>query len=371
MKKYILAIIVVLVVFFAFGFYKLAKRKAELAQLKPPELIPFTVKAVKVKNGTLTEFVKYRALYEPLLKGSLSPKVSGLVLTLKVKEGDSFKKGEIVATVDPTELKSKLEAAIAKLEALKAQAEAAKTFYEVQKFIYERNLKLYESGGLSKEQLQLSEASLKKAKAQYKEILAQIEATRAEIENIKHNIELYSKIRAPYDGKVVRLLIREGSFAAAGRPIVEIEGTSKYRLLVQVPKEEKVGKTLKVNLNGKTYTFEVNKTLPAAQNDLKVIEAFVPRLPLPSHSYLTVEVETKTCKGLIVPFSSLLYLDGGVFVVKADKTPIPVKVHAIYAAKACVNSSLLKEGDLVLVAGQYRLREIALHKYPIKVEIEN
>jgi len=369
MKKYIFAIIVVLVAFFAFGFYKLAKRKAELAHLKPPELIPFTVKAVKVKNGTLTEFVKYRALYEPLLKGALSPKVSGLVLTLRVKEGDSFKRGEVLATVDPTDLKSKLEATKAKLEALKAQATAAKTFYETQKLIYERNLKLYESGGLSKEQLQLSEASLKKAEAQYKEALAQIEATRAEIENLEHNIELYSKIKAPYDGKVVHLLVREGSFAPAGRPIVEIEGTSKYRLLVQVPKGERVGRTLEVNLKGKTYTFEVSKVLPAAQNDLKVVEAFVPPLPVPSGSTLTVSLETKTCKGFVIPFGALLYLDNGIFVVDAEKNLLPVEVGAVYNGLACVKSPALKEGQPILVAGQYRLREIALHKYPIKVEI--
>ena len=369
MKKYILAIIVALVGFFAFGFYKLKERKEQLAHLKPPPFIPFTVKAVKVKNGTLTEFVKYRTLYEPVTKGVLAPKVNGLVERLFVREGDSFKKGEVLAEIDPMDLKSKLEAARAKLAALQAQKEAAKTFYETQKLIYERNLKLYQTGGLSKEQLQLSQSALKKAEAQYEEVLAQIKATEAEIKNLEHNIALYSKIVAPYDGKVVRLLAREGSFAAAGHPLMEIEKTSLYRLLIQVPKDEKVGKTVKLTVGGKSYTFKVSKVLPASQNDLKIAEAFVPQLPIPSNSMLTVSLETKTCKGFIVPFSSILYLDSGTYLVNASKDLIPVKVEVISNGKACVKGGELKPGEVILVAGQYRLREIALHKYPVKVEL--
>jgi multidrug efflux pump subunit AcrA (membrane-fusion protein) len=132
-----------------------------------------------------------------------------------------------------------------------------------------------------------------------------------------------------------------------------------------------VGKTLRVRLGNKTLTFGVNRVLPSAQNDLKVVEAVVPPLPLPSESTLSVELETKTCRGFIVPFNALLYLDGGVFAVKSDKTPVPVKVEAVYGGKACVQSEGLREGDAVLVAGQYRLREIALHKYPIKVVEQN
>jgi RND family efflux transporter MFP subunit len=370
MKRYLIAIVVVLVLFFGFGFYKLKERKAQLQHLKPPAFEPFTVSVAKVKKGTLTVFENYRALYEPDKVAVLSPKVSGYVQKLFVKEGDSFKKGQVLALVDPTDLKSQLGGLEAKLQALKVALESAKTFYETQKLIYERNKRLYQTGGISKEQLQLSKSALEKAKAQLAEVEAQIRSTKAQIAALKHNIESYSKIVAPYDGKVDKILAREGSFVGTGHPIMQIEGTKLYRILVQVPKSSPVGKELKLAAGGKTITLTVSKVLPAAQNDLKVVEAYTKRLPLPSNSILSVELQTKRCGGFLVPFNSLLYLDSGTFVVNTKKEMVPVKVEAIYNSTACVKGNL-KPGERVIVAGQYRLREIAIHKYPIRIKGEN
>jgi len=81
---------------------------------------------------------------------------------------------------------------------------------------------------------------------------------------------------------------------------------------------------------------------------------------------VNVELETKECKGFIVPFSSILYLESGTFVVDTRKNPIPVNVEVANGEKACVKGEL--KGKRVIVAGQFRLRQIALHKWPIKVE---
>ncbi len=366
MKRYIFAVVTVLVLFFAFGFYKLKQRKEALANLKPPQTVPFTVKAAKVKTGELKGYTECRGIYEPVDYGVLSPKVSGYVKKLYVREGDSFKKGEVLAEVDPVDLKSKLEAAKAKLEALKVSAQAAKTFLETQKLIYKRNERLFKNGGISKEQLQLSKSALEKAKAQYSEVLANLKATQEEIKNLEHNINLYSKVVAPYDGVVDRILVREGSFAAAGHPLMEIENTSLYRLLVEVPKGTKVGKSALVEINGETLTLKVSRVLPSSRGDLKIVEILTERLPIPSNSAVNVRLQTVECKGFIVPFRSLLYLDGGTFVVNDKKELIPVEVGVISGNLACVKGNLKPDG-VVLVAGQYRLREIALHKYPVKL----
>ena len=365
MRKYLIAIVVIVVLFFAFGIYKVKQRKAELAKLQKPMTVPYTVSAVKPKRGELEVYTSYRAKYEPLEKGVLSAKTTGLVKKLYVKEGDSFKKGQILAEVDPIDLKTKLEGLKAKLEALKVALDAAKTYWETQKSIYKRNLKLYKTGGISIEQLQLSESKLKEAKAKYEEVKANIAATEKEIEALKHNIENYAKIRAPYDGVVRHLIAKEGDFVGAGRPILEIENTKKYRFVLAVPKNTFVGEKAKLNLKGKTYTFKVSKVWPSATNDLKMVEIDVLKLPLPSDSYVNVELQTSLCKGFIVPFESVLYLDSGTYVVNIDKNLIPVKVGAINGNTACVLGNITKP---VLVAGQFRLRQIAVHKYPIKLK---
>ncbi len=367
MRKYLIAVLLVLVAFFAFGIYKVKERKAELAKLEKPKMIPFTVSAAEVKEGKLEVFRTFRAYYEAVDKGVLSTKVGGIVLKLSVREGDGFKKGEPLALVDPTELKTKLEAAKAKLEALKTSAEAAKLFYRTQKAIYERNLKLYKSGGLSEEALQLSESSFRRAEAQYKSVLAQIEATEAEIKNLEENLERYSKIIAPYDGKVIKLYAREGSFVGPGRPVLGIEREGKYRLLVEVPKETEVGKKAILTFEGKTLKLSVSRVFPAAERDLKVVEVETTKLPVPTESFVSVDLQVGSCEGYIVPSDALLYLEKGTFVVDAESKAHRVEVLALSGGRACVKGDL-KGIKQVLVAGQYRLREIALHRYPIMVK---
>ncbi len=367
MRKYIVSIVVVLVLFLAFGIYKVKERKEQLAHLPKPQFIPYTVSVTKPQKGELVAYIPFRGKYEPLHKGILSAKTSGVVEKVYFHEGDSFKKGDILAKVDPIDLKSKLDAAKAKLSALKAAVEAAKVYYETQKMVYERNLKIYQTGGISKEQLQLSKSALEKAKAQYEQTIAELKATEAQIKQLQHDINTYAYIRAPYNGVVDSVIAREGTFVGLGRPILAVENTSKYRIVVAVPKDTPVGKDAVLTLNGKTYRFKVSKVWTASKDDLKLVEVDTPKLPIPSESYVDVKLATKRCNGYIVPFDTLLYLDAGTFVVNVKKELIPVKVEVISGNKACVEGKLSPQEELI-VAGQFRLRQIALHKYPIKVK---
>ncbi|NPB04846.1 MAG: efflux RND transporter periplasmic adaptor subunit [Aquificae bacterium] len=367
MKRYLLVVILVLVAFFGYGLYKVKERKEELKKLGKPVVVPYTVSAAPVLKGKLEVFEPFRAYYEAADKGVLASKGGGLVEKLLVKEGDSFRAGDLLAVVDPTELKSRLEAAEAKLEALKAAAQAAFVYYQIQKKTYERNLRLYESGGLSREALENSEAALEQARAQYENAVAQVKATEAEIQSLRETVERYSKIVAPYDGRVVKLYAREGSFVGPGQPVLGIEKEGEYRLLVRVPKETPVGEKAVLTLGGRKLELTVSKVLPAAENDLKLVEVKVPELPLPTESFLTVELQTGECEGYLVPFGAVLYLEGGTFVVDPTPKAHPVEVLAVSGQRACVRGNL--EGvERVLVAGQYRLREIVLHNYPVRIK---
>jgi RND family efflux transporter MFP subunit len=367
MKRYIIAILIVLVLFFAFGFYKLKQKKMEYAKLQKPQRYPYVVEAAFPKKGSLREFTLFRGYYEPLNKGVLSAKAVGIVEKIFVKEGDAFKKGQVLAVVDPYEIKNKIEALKAKLEALKAKVEASKVAYETQKAIYERDKKLYETGGISKEQFQISKSKFEKAKAQLKAAIAELKGTQKELENLEHNLNSYTYIKAPYDGVVRKLIAREGDFVGAGKPILAVEKSDQYRVLVEVPKEAFVGKDAYITVNGKTIKASVEKIFPSSDKSLKVVEIPVKKLDIPSDSWIDVKLETKECKGYIVPFASILYLDRGTFVVDNKKELIPVKVGAINGGKACVKGNLGNQTE-VLIAGQFRLREIALHKWPIKIK---
>ncbi len=365
-KRYILVVLLILVVFFGFGFYKLKQRKLEFQKLPTPQRLPYTVEAVHPKEGILKEYTTFQGFYEPYTKGFLSTKTNGAVVKLNVSEGDTFKKGQILAVIDPTDIKSQIEATEAKIEAQKAQIQALQVALETQKAIFERDKKLFETGGISKEQFQLSKTKYMQTKAQYEAALSNLKALQAQLKNLKHNLEVYTYIRAPYDGVVRKLLVREGDFVGAGKPLMETAKTDLYRILVNVPLQTSVGKEGFITLGGKEYKLTVNRVLPSTNQNLKVVEILTQKLPLPDDSYINVSLPTKECKGFIVPFGAVLYLDAGTFVVNTDKKLIPVKVGAISKNLACVKGNLSPQMG-ILVAGQFRLREIALHNWPIRV----
>jgi hypothetical protein len=147
---------------------------------------------------------------------------------------------------------------------------------------------------------------------------------------------------------------------------MEIEKGDLYRLVALVPTDAKVGKSAVLKLGDKEYTLEVAKVLPSAQKGLKAVVIYTKRLDIPSESWVNVKVQTGRCKGYIVPAFAILYLDGGTFLVNEKKDLVPVEVKALSENLACVEGNISPD-DRFIVAGQFRLRQIALHKYPIKV----
>jgi RND family efflux transporter MFP subunit len=367
MKKYLFTALGISLVFFGIGILKVKERKKELENLQPPQKLPLVVEISKVKKGELPEYSEYRGLYTPLIKGTLSAKTTGLITELKVREGDFIKKGQIVAIVDPIELRTKLESLKAKLSAIKAKVSAMKLAYETQKEIFKRNEKLFRQGGISKEQYQLSKTKLKETYAQYVAALAELKSVEEELKNLKEQLEKYVYIRAPYDGKVRRIFKREGSFVGAGVPILEIENNQIYRILVRVPSKVAISvnaPAFVITPEGQKIKLAVKKILPVAENNLKVVELYTKELKgVPEDSIITVRLLTKKCKGFIIPSSAVLYLANGTFVVNTQKKLIPIKVEAFTENKACVYSPLLKENEEIITAGQFILRQIALYKW--------
>jgi len=282
MRKYFLVILVILILFFGFGIYKIKQKKKELASMLTPPVHPYVVRVQKAEEGTLKGYTLYRGFYEPLRKGFLASKVGGVVKELRVWEGDNFKKGDILAVVDPYEIKAKLEALLAKKEALIAKVEALKIAYETQKRIYERDKKLFERGGISREKLQVSKAKFYEIKAKLKGTHAELKSVEVQINNLKHNLENYTYLRAPYDGVVRKVLVGEGSFVPPGKPLLELEGKGRYIILVEVPKDAEVEREAIVKANGVEFKAKVNKVLPSSRKDLKVVEVLTEKLPVPS-----------------------------------------------------------------------------------------
>lgn len=135
----------------------------------------------------------------------LSFKTGGIIQSLAVKEGDAIKTGQLLATLNPTEIN--------------AQVTQAQLGFEKAQRDYNRVLHLYQDSVATLEQLQNAKTGMSIAEEQYKSA----EFNRS-----------HSQIRATRNGYVLRKLASEGQLVQAGTPIFETNGAQSGNWLLRV-----------------------------------------------------------------------------------------------------------------------------------------
>lgn len=125
----------------------------------------------------------------------LSFKTGGIISRIYVREGDAIQAGQLLATLNMTEIN--------------AQVTIARTAYDKASRDYARVLNLYKDSVATLEQKENAETALEIAKQQY----AAAEFNRN-----------YSQIRSTRSGYVLRKLASEGQLAEAGTPVFQVNG---------------------------------------------------------------------------------------------------------------------------------------------------
>lgn len=147
----------------------------------------------------------------------LSFKNGGVINRIYVKEGDKITKGQLLATVNPTEIGSQVEQVQLSLQ--KAQRD------------YDRASKLFKDSVATLEQLQNAKTALDVAKQQ--------------IQSAKFN-EGYTAIRATKNGYVLRKLANDGQIVGPGTPVLQINGANESNWILKVGLSDKQWSALKV-----------------------------------------------------------------------------------------------------------------------------
>ncbi len=127
-------------------------------------------------------------------------RVSGLVKNLYANVGDHVEPGQIIAELEPSELKAKYNQAYAAWQNATANFEYAKLDLERQKSLLKQNY-------ISQNQLDLAEKSYEVNKAQLEQAKANLEYARVQLD--------YAKITAPIAGIVASVSTQEGETVAA------------------------------------------------------------------------------------------------------------------------------------------------------------
>lgn len=231
--------------------------KHESRTTEPP--VPaVAANVVKAEKSQLGRKVELYGTVEAGQSASVSSRVMGNVVAVRVKAGDSVRAGDVLAEIAPETARGQESQARGAL----AQATSALA-------LAERNFQRYEalakSGSAAEVELDLARMQLGQAKGAVAQAQGAVAASAS--------VATESRVVAPFAGRVTARLVEAGDFAAPGRPLVTIESTAGRRLVVPVPESLVAGAGLAIGsklpvsidaLPGKALTGVVAEMTPGA-----------------------------------------------------------------------------------------------------------
>jgi HlyD family secretion protein len=214
------------------------------------------VTAEKVQRRNITEVVNASGKIYPEVEVKVSSDNSGEITELNVQEGDTVKKGEILARIyadvysiqrnqaasGVVQSQAQLANSQAAIDALKAQQEQAQRTFDMQK-------KLYDEKVISTNEFNTADAALKSAKANYNAALQGIRSGVANVQSAQASLDKADKdlsrttITAPMDGVVSLLNVKKGEKVVgnglmAGTEMLRIADMDKIELRVDVSESD-------------------------------------------------------------------------------------------------------------------------------------
>ena len=160
-----------------------------------------------VEKGSVVNTVTATGTLEAITSVVVGTQVSGIVEKLYVDFNSKVKKGDVLAELDKTSLRSSAEQSLATLDNSKAEMEYQASNYERSKALYEKDLIAQADYDQAKYNYDKSVASLKNSQAQYDRALVQLG---------------YATIFSPIDGIVMNRAVDEGQTVAASFNTPEI-----------------------------------------------------------------------------------------------------------------------------------------------------
>lgn len=179
----------------------------------------YTFETATVHTGSIINTVTATGTLEAITSVVVGTQVSGIVEKLYVDFNSRVKKGEVLAELDKTALKSSVDQAMATLGNARAEMEYQLSNYNRTKALFDKNLVAEADFDLAKYNYENAKASLKTSQASYDKAIV----------NLK-----YATICSPIDGVVMNRAVDEGQTVAASFNTPEIFTIAKDLTQMQV-----------------------------------------------------------------------------------------------------------------------------------------
>lgn len=242
-------------------FMNIRKDKARAARSSQARTV--AVEMALPSRSTITPVYRFSGSLDPEWQADIAPKIDARISETYVKEGDRVEKGQVLATLEETDM----SAVLFQAQGSYADAQASYNLAEQNLARYE---KLYQTGAISEAQLDSYRTARDTAQGKLdsaRGVLGAAESKYAATELI-----------APQDGIVAKRYFQDGYYAKAGTAIFSVANIDELKIVIHVPEGQistiAVGNTAQITLP--SYN---NKQLAG------VITHIAPVADLPSHTF--------------------------------------------------------------------------------------
>lgn len=285
--------------------------------------------------------------------------VNGRVTRVAVREGDSVRRGQVLAALESTEYSLGVNGAAAQVAAAEVSLDRAEDEYRRMKM-------LFDSKSLPPNDFRKFDAAYQSAKEQLNQAVAGEKTARKHLSD--------TTLLAPMDGFISKRSVEPGNMAVAGQPAFQIVTLDPVEILVGVPETDihllRDGQHAQVQipaLPGAAFSGTVRAINVAADNSTRTYSTRI-HVPNPKHTLrigMIAEVQIqgdRRIKVMTLPGSAIMHDPQGaslVFVYYPDQKRVysrRVEISNLTDQEVVIQSGLRPE-EQVVIAGQQSLRD--------------
>jgi len=292
------------------------------------------------------------------VESRLGFRVGGKLLERPAQLGQTVKAGQMLARLDPQDLKLGQDAARAALSSAQAQAEVAESEFK-------RFVTLRDQSFISGAELERREAGVKSARAA-------VEQARAQL-NMQANQSGYAALLADASGVVTGVEAEPGMVVAAGVPVVRLAHDGPRDAWFSVPEDRVAAVRTLQGRNGaltvrlwgadtRTWPATVREVAAAADPATRtfLVKADLGKAPVSLGQTAAVVVPgPPVTQALLLPLTALFEQGGKTQVWVLDRPTMTVQLRAIQALSPVGNQIAiaggLKPGETIVTAGVHTL----------------
>lgn len=202
----------------------------------------------------------------PLVEATVKAKVAGELVQLAVREGESVKRGQVLAKIDQTEVMARVAAREADMQAAKAQLVWADKNRSTQNALLEKKF--------------ISQNAFDNVQSNYDVAVAKLRAAEADLVVARKTLG-DSVLVAPFDGIVAQRHAQAGERIALDAKVVTIVDLSKLELEAAVPAAQigkvRIGQPVAFRVDGfgdKPFEGRIERINPATVSGSRSINVY-------------------------------------------------------------------------------------------------